>query len=100
MPQANISGDLQVWHTVTLAFDGPQTSELAEPNPFRDYRLDVTFTGPGGEFVVPGFYAADGRSAETSADSGSTWLVRFAPNAEGEWLYRRLVSNWSRDRVG
>lgn len=87
-PQANISGELQVWHTATLAFEGPWTSEMAEPNPFTDYRLDVTFTGPGGEFVVPGLYAADGRSAETSADSGSTWLVRFAPNAEGRWLYR------------
>ncbi len=88
VPQADVSGELQVWHTVTLAFDGPQTSEMAEPNPFTDFRLDVTFTGPGGETVVPGFYAADGRSAETSADSGSTWLVRFAPNAEGKWLYR------------
>ena len=87
-PQANLSGELQVWHTVTLAFDGPETSENAEPNPFTDYRLDVTFTGPGGDLVVPGFFAADGRSAETSADSGSTWLVRFSPNAEGRWSYR------------
>ena len=85
--QASVSGELQVWHAVTLAFDGPETSETAEPNPFTDYRLDVTFTGPGGEFVVPGFFAADGRSAETSAESGSTWQVRFAPNAEGIWRY-------------
>ena len=87
-PQANVSGELQIWHTVTVAFDGPEASEKAEPNPFTDYRLDVTFTGPGGELVVPGFFAADGRSAETSADSGSTWLVRFSPNAEGKWSYR------------
>ena len=87
-PQANVSGDLQLWHTVTIAFDGPATSEIAEPNPFTDYRLDVTFSGPGGDFVVPGFFAADGRSAETSADSGSTWLVRFSPNAEGSWSFR------------
>ncbi len=81
------SGQLQVWHTVTLAFVGPETSETARPNPFTDYRLDVTFKGPGGEFLVPGFFAADGRSVETSAQSGSTWLVRFAPNAAGRWRY-------------
>ena len=87
-PQATVSGDLQVWHAVTLAFEGPEASETSEPNPFTDYRLDVTFTGPSDELVVPGFFAADGRSVETSADSGSTWLVRFSPNAEGKWRYR------------
>ena len=87
-PGADLTGDLQTWHTVTLAFDGPVASETGEPNPFTDYRLDVTFTGPGGELVVPGFFAADGRAAETSADSGSTWLVRFSPNSEGKWRYR------------
>ncbi len=87
-PQADVSGELQIWHTVTLAFDGPETSETSEPNPFTNYRLDVTFTGPSGELVVPGFFAADGQSAETSAESGSKWLVRFAPNAEGKWNYR------------
>ena len=87
-PQADVSGELQVWHTVTLAFSGPEASETGDPNPFTDYRLDVTFTGPTGEFVVPGFFAADGRAAETSADSGSTWLARFVPNAEGRWPYR------------
>ena len=86
-PQGNVSGDLQVWHTVTVAFDGPETSETAEPNPFTDYRLDVTFSGPEDDFVVPGFFAADGQSAATSADSGSTWLVRFSPNTEGKWRY-------------
>ena len=69
-------------------FDGPETSETSEPNPFTDYRLDVTFTGPSGELVVPGFFAADGQSAETSAESGSRWLVRFAPSAKGRWRYR------------
>ena len=87
-PQANVSGELKIWHTVTLAFAGPEASETGDPNPFTDFRLDVTFTGPGGEFVVPGFFAADGHAAETSADSGSTWLARFTPNAEGKWSYR------------
>ena len=39
-----ISGELKQWHDVVLTFDGPSTSETAEPNPFLNYRLNVTFT--------------------------------------------------------
>ena len=39
-----ISGQSKKWHKVTLTFDGPQTSEKADPNPFLYYRLDVNFT--------------------------------------------------------
>ena len=31
--RAVLSGDLKKWHKLTLTFDGPQTSEDAEPNP-------------------------------------------------------------------
>jgi len=41
-----ITGELKKWHKVTLTFTGPQTSENAEPNPFLDYRLNVTFKTP------------------------------------------------------
>ena len=34
------------WHRMTFAFKGVQSSEGATPNPFLDYRLDVTFTHP------------------------------------------------------
>jgi len=50
-----LSGELLVWHTITLTFDGPQTSETAEPNPFTDYRLDVVFKQGYQVFVVPGY---------------------------------------------
>ncbi|MHC4565215.1 MAG: DUF5060 domain-containing protein, partial [Planctomycetota bacterium] len=68
-----VSGELKKWHKVTVTFDGPQTSETAEPNPFLDYRLNVTFThqGSGKSKVVPGHFAADGDAANTSADSGN-----------------------------
>jgi hypothetical protein len=47
-------------------------------NPFLDYRLDVTFTAPGGgQFTIPGFY-----------DGGDTWRVRFAPSEVGAWTYK------------
>ncbi len=29
-----ISGQSKKWHKVTLTFDGPDTSEKADPNPF------------------------------------------------------------------
>jgi hypothetical protein len=83
-----ISGELKTWHKVTITFDGPPTSETAEPNPFTDYRLDVTFSQGGKEFVVPGYYAADGDAANTSASSGNKWRVHFAPPAEGRWRYK------------
>lgn len=83
-----VSGDLKVWHKVEIKFEGPNTSEHKKPNPFRDYKLDVTFTNPSGKkFKVPGYYAADGNSAESSAESGNIWKVVFTPNEEGLWQY-------------
>lgn len=85
--QPMVSGDLQVWHKVTVDFDGPATSEDATPNPFRDYRLNVTFTHPesGTSYVVPGYFAADGDAANTSAKAGNKWRAHFAPDREGQW---------------
>jgi hypothetical protein len=82
------SGELRQWHRVTLTFEGPDTNEDATPNPFRDYRLDVTFTHASGKkMTVPGYFAADGNAAETSAKSGDKWRVHFTPNAAGNWTW-------------
>ena len=75
------------WHTLTLSFEGPETSENAEDNPFLHYRLITTFTHEDTSYVVPGFYAADGQADESGADAGNVWQVRFSPDAEGEWTY-------------
>jgi len=85
-----VSGELKTWHKVTITFDGPQTSEMGDPNPFLDYRFNVTFThqGSGETKVVPGYFAADGDAANTSADSGNKWRVHFAPDAVGMWKYK------------
>lgn len=83
-----VSGDLMEWHKVTIDFPGPSVSETDTVNPFLDYRLDVTFFGPSGQqFLVPGYFAADGDAANTSADSGSVWRVHFAPDEAGQWGY-------------
>lgn len=84
-----VSGQLKAWHRVEITFNGPQTGEAASPNPFRDYRLNVTFQhrGTGRSLVVPGFYAADGNAGESGAATGNKWRVRFAPDTEGVWDY-------------
>lgn len=85
---AIVSGDLQKWHKATLTFAGLDTTEKANPNPFRDYRLDVTFTHADKSYTVPGYYAADGNAAETSSDRGNKWRVNFMPDEVGEWNYK------------
>lgn len=82
-------GELKKWHKITLDFEGPQTSELAQPNPFMYYRLDVTFTHESGApvMVVPGYYAADGLAANSSATAGNVWRVHFSAPKTGQWKY-------------
>ncbi|WP_420645510.1 DUF5060 domain-containing protein [Candidatus Leptofilum sp.] len=82
---ASISGEMKTWYPLTLSFNGPDTDELAaNPNPFTDYRLQVTFTGPQGQiYEVPGFYAGDGNGG----GAGSVWQVIFSPDKHGVWSY-------------
>jgi hypothetical protein len=86
--EADIRGELKKWHTITIMFAGPDTNEDAEPNPFLDYRLNVTFRRGNKQYVVPGYYAADGDAAETSGTSGNKWCVHFVPDEEGKWSYK------------
>ena len=79
--------ETQVWHKITLDFAGPRSSESAEENPFLDYRLNVTFQKGDTLMTVPGFYSADGHAAETGAEEGNLWQVRFRPIATGQWTY-------------
>lgn len=87
--QADLTGPLLRWHPVTLSFNGPAASEDGTPNPFRDYRLTVTFTHTesGTEVVVPGYFAADGDAAETSATNGTVWRAHLNPHLTGSWTY-------------
>ncbi|MCK5172503.1 MAG: DUF5060 domain-containing protein, partial [Planctomycetes bacterium] len=87
--QRAVTGELKQWHKVTVMFDGSDTSETATSNPFTDYRLNVTFTAPSGQqYVVPGYYAADGNAANTGADSGGKWRAHLAPDEAGKWKYQ------------
>ena len=81
-----ISGELKKWHTITIDFIGPDSSEAAvDLNPFLDYRLGVLFTGPNGStYNVSGFYAGDGKGR----GSGNIWRVHFSPDDVGKWSFR------------
>lgn len=80
------------WHTVTLSFEGPETSETEKENPFLNYRLTVEFQNGETRYTVQGFYAADGNAAETSSTQGNSWQVRFTPDKMGKWTYSARLS--------
>lgn len=84
----SLDGSLQQWHKITLLVPGPETSEWAKTNPFLDYKLEATFSKDGKSFTVPGFFAADGNAAETSAEEGNIWKIRFRPDEAGTWQYK------------
>ncbi len=84
---AEISGELKKWHKVTLTFNGPDSGEAALPNPFMDYRLEVTFENGNKKYIVHGYYAADGDAGQTSATEGNKWRVHFVPDEVGRWSY-------------
>lgn len=88
--RVSVSGELQQWHKVTLTVDGPQASESGKPNPFLDYRMQVTFRHPstGLSYSIPGYFAADGDAANTSADSGNKWRAHLSPDHSGQWTYQ------------
>jgi hypothetical protein len=82
-----VEGELKKWHTVTLLVTGNSETETGSTNPFADYRLNVTFTKGSRSFTVPGYFAADGDAANTSATSGEVWKVHFTPDETGLWSY-------------
>ncbi len=85
-----VSGELKQWHKVTLTLDGPFAHERDnEPNPFTDYCMTVTFRHESGSptYRVPGYFAADGNAANTSAESGTKWRAHLSPDKSGRWTY-------------
>lgn len=85
--EGTVDGAMRKWHRVSVTFDGPKASEAGKVNPFLDYRMTVTFIKGPRRIEIPGFFAADGNAAETSAKSGNQWRANFTPDAEGLWRY-------------
>ena len=86
--RTSVSGELKTWHKVSIDFMTPKNFKETAST-FRDYRLDVTFTNQstGQVITVPGFFAADGDAANTSATEGNVWRVNFNPPSVGDWTY-------------
>jgi hypothetical protein len=84
------------WHTVTLSFDGPETSESAEDNPFLNYKLNVSFQNTDNQYEITGYYAADGNASQSSALSGNGWQEKFTPDLPCKWSYQAVLYNVDR----
>ena len=85
-----VSGQLRVWNNITLTLSGPYAHEHDnKPNPFTDHKFDVRFTHESGSpsYVVPGYFAADGNAANSSAQSGTAWRAHLTPDLPGIWEY-------------
>jgi hypothetical protein len=84
-----VSGELKTWHKITLDLNGPYAHENDRKiNPFTDQRMLVKFFHPDGiEYRIPGYFAADGNAANSSAQSGTVWRAHFAPDRPGVWSY-------------
>ncbi len=77
-----------IYDPVTLDVEGPELDQAIGPNPFSDYRLDVTFSLSGREYVVPGYFAACADAADRGCTRGKLWRAHFVPMEAGEWSYR------------
>ena len=88
---ATVTGQLEKWYPVNMDFVGPLLDEADDsPNPFLDFRLNVTFTSPSGSrVVVPGFFAGNGEGG----GRGNIWRARFSPDEVGQWSYSASLKN-------
>jgi len=100
-PESSISGELRQWHPITLNLSGPQAHEQdTNPNPFLDYRMSVMFTHESGiTHAVPGYFAADGQAAKSSAQQGNIWRAHLSPDLPGTWYYRISFSKGYRAAI-
>ena len=78
------------------------TSATREPNPFTDLALNVTFTHESGSpnYTVPGYFAADGDAANSSAESGTKWRAHLSPDKAGKWSYAVSFTKGSEVALG
>ena len=84
--QASLEGSMKRFQPVTLTFPGPSRSE--EASTFLDHRFHLKVITPSGKQLrVPGFFAADGEAATTSASAGDRWRVRILPLETGTYAY-------------
>ncbi|WDQ97943.1 DUF5060 domain-containing protein [Devosia sp. J2-20] len=67
-----MTDNIAKWDFFDLVLEGPSAG-----NPYLDVSLEAVFSQGTRSVRVPGFYDGDGR-----------YIVRFMPDAEGEWSYK------------
>lgn len=71
-------------------FEVVVANEKTYKDPYRDVRLDVTYTRPDGKTIAFwGFY-----------DGGSTWKLRMMPDQLGIWKYKAQFNDGSPGKEG
>ena len=95
--EVSAEASIELGQVITLRFEGPETSESDDDNPFLNHRLDVTFRrveddpDADRDTRIRGFYAADGNAAHSGASSGNIWMCRFRPDEVGRYRYEALL---------
>lgn len=86
-PACNVDSSSKAYQPITIECQGPDVREDNSSNPFMNYRMTVTIAGGGETWNVPGYFAADGNAAQSSATSGSVWRAHFVPPTQGDYTY-------------
>jgi hypothetical protein len=83
-----VKGPMREYEATMMTMLGPQGSESGGENPFTKYELKVEFTGPNGlKLVSFGYFAADGRAADTGATQGNQWRAHIVFSNAGKWTW-------------
>ncbi len=78
----------KLWHPLTLNFEGPFLTEISDPNPFIDFRLEVEFVHDSGKsLLIPGYYSACLDPANSHCKEGKIFKVHFNPDEIGHWKW-------------
>jgi hypothetical protein len=91
LQSAALEGEMRQWHPLSITFEGPYACETDAYNPFANYALYVTFVHQQDTLLVPGYFAADGQAAHSSASCGNRWRVIFSPPRPGDWTWQAVL---------
>lgn len=81
-----------LFKTIDIDLEGPNVSENDGINPFTDYVLWTQFTHESGkQWHIRGYFAADGKAAMSSADSGNMWRSKFTPSLRGKYTFKSTL---------
>lgn len=86
-PACSVKGSSKAYQPITIECQGPNVGENNSSNPFMNYRMTVTVAGSGKSWKVPGYFAADGDAAQSSATNGNVWRAHFVPPTQGNYTY-------------